>query len=158
MGEVPYTREHGSDRAERELAEAVRRQIPVPSADGAVLIRTAEREIRVDVERRRTESAIAVGMMLRRRFDGEQRGMLFEYPHAQTHAFWMKNCPIPIDLAYIGRGRIEQICTMDPGFGLPQQDLRRYESAATADLVLEMPANWFAANGVRVGDTVAFLP
>jgi hypothetical protein len=112
MEEVPYTGKHGAGPAERELAEAVRRQIPVPAADGAVLIRSGENEVRVEVERRRTEAAIAVGMMLRKRFDGDARGMLFEYPHARTHAFWMKNCPIPIDLAYIGRGRIEQICTM----------------------------------------------
>ncbi|HEX5137454.1 MAG TPA: DUF192 domain-containing protein [Planctomycetota bacterium] len=154
MEEIAYTNQHPANPAERELAKAARARVTPPAPDGRVVIRSGDKEIPVDVERRKTSDGIAVGMMFRKAFDGKDRGMLFEYPFAAARNFWMKNCPMPIDLAYVNRGRIEQVLTMEPGFGIDQRDLRYYESSAVADMALEMPAGWFEAHGVKPGDTL----
>jgi len=154
MGEVAFANEHPADPAEKALAEAARAHVPVPEPDGKVVIKSGDHEIPVDVERRNTTEGIAVGMMFRKRFDGENRGMLFEYPHADWRHFWMKNCPIPIDVAYIHDGKIEEIHHMAPGFGLDQRNLRYYESHAVANQALEMPAGWFEEHGVKPGDEI----
>jgi uncharacterized membrane protein (UPF0127 family) len=156
MGEVPYTHPHPAALAEKALAAAARRDLPVPPADGALTLRTADRAIEVTFERRTTTVGIEVGMMLRRRFDGQDRGMLFEYPHRADRYFWTKNCRIPIDLAYIKGGHIEQIETMTPGAGRDQRDLPRYDSRTPVKYALEMPGGWFEKNGVEVGDKVEF--
>jgi len=154
MGEIAYTRDHEADLDEKALAAAARARVPVPPAPGTLVIHTEGGDVPVSFERRDTTETIEVGMMFRQRFDGENRGMLFVYPHPSYRNFWMKNCLIPIDVAYILRGRIEQIVPMAPGFGIDQALLPRYESSATADRALEMPAGWFTGHGVKVGDTV----
>lgn len=155
MGEVAFARQHAADAAERELAEAARARVPVPPPDGRIVIQKKDgTTIPVAVERRRTTEGIAVGMMFRKRFDGENRGMLFEYPNPDWRHFWMKNCPIPIDVAYINRGRIEEIRHMTPGYGIDQRELRHYESHAVANFALEMPKGWFDEHGVKPGDTL----
>jgi uncharacterized membrane protein (UPF0127 family) len=156
MEEIPYTNPHEADLDERALAAAARTPVPLPPVDGHLTIVTAQGEVRVAYERRATPAGIAVGMMLRRRFDGEDRGMLFEYPHADYRYFWMFNCWIPIDLAYVREGKIEQIEAMvvqvDPKRRPRSEEWRRYESDAAVKLVLEMPAGWFERRGVKTGD------
>lgn len=160
MGEIAYTNEHPTDPSERELAKAARERAPVPAPEGKVILRSGGREIKVDVELRselmdqRSKDGIEVGMMFRWKFDGENRGMLFEYANSDSRHFWMRNCRIPIDVAYINRGRVEEIFTMEKGFGLPHRSLRYYEGSTFADLALEMPAGWFEKHGVKPGDEV----
>jgi uncharacterized membrane protein (UPF0127 family) len=154
MGEIAYTNDHPADRAERDLAKAAREHVHVPTPDGHVVMKSEGREIRVAVEHRCTSEGIEVGMMFRTRFDGENRGMLFEYPNPDYRHFWMRNCRIPIDVAYIHGDRIEEIRTMEPGFGAPRGEARYYDSSAVANLALEMPAGWFKENGVKAGDMV----
>jgi uncharacterized membrane protein (UPF0127 family) len=158
MEEIPYTNRHVADPFERELAEAARSRVPVPKPNGLVTIQSGDRVITVGVERRTTGDGIAVGMMFRKAFDGESRGMTFEYPAADYRHFWMRNCPIPIDVAYVNRGRIEEIHTMEPAFGKSTRDPRYYDSSAVANVALEMPARWFERNGVKPGDTVTIAP
>jgi len=154
MEEIAYTNPHPANAAERELAKAARAHVTPPAPDGRVVIKRGDKEIPVDVERRRTPDGIAVGMMFRKEFDGKDRGMLFEYAHPDYRHFWMKNCPMPIDLAYINRGKIEQVLTMEPAFGADPNNLRLYDGIAVADMALEMPAGWFEAHGVKPGDTL----
>jgi len=156
MEEIPYTRSHEADAAERALAAAARADLPPPPAQGALVIVTGDGRVPVVFEHRNTTPGIRVGMMLRKRFDGEDRGVLFEYPHRATRHFWMKNCFIPIDLAYIKDGRIEQIETMEPGAGKPQDALPYFNSRTPVRFALEMPAGWFESSGVKVGDRVEF--
>jgi uncharacterized membrane protein (UPF0127 family) len=158
MEEIPYTNGHASDAAERELAKAARERVPVPPPQATVVIRSGTGEIPLEVERRNTAEGIQVGMMFRTRFDGDARGMLFEYPNRDYRRYWMKNCRIPIDVAYIGGGKIEEIHTMEPAFGLDTRNPRYYESDATADLVLEVPGGWFRAHGVNPGDRIEVRP
>jgi len=156
MGEIPYTRLHEADVDERALAAAARATVPPPPVDGHLTIHAAGGPIDVVYERRDTSRGIAVGMMLRRRFDGEDRGMLFVYPHASYRYFWMFNCRIPIDVAYIREGRIEQICSMvpEPDTENRPSSWRRYDSSAAVRHALEMPGGWFDRRGVKAGDRV----
>jgi uncharacterized membrane protein (UPF0127 family) len=156
MQEVPYTNAHAADPDERALAAAAREAVPVPLIDGSLTIHTARGPVRLTYEHRTTTTAIAVGMMLRRRFDGENRGMLFEYPHASDRFYWMMNCRIPIDLAYLKGGRVEQLETMAAGAGKASDELRRFPSRTPVKYALEMPAGWFQKHGVELGDRVEF--
>jgi uncharacterized membrane protein (UPF0127 family) len=159
MGEVPFARDHRADAAERALAAAVRSNLHVPPAPGKLTIATTgDQRIPVQYERRATNIGRQVGMMMRKRFDGTDRGMLFIYPHRSQRRFYMRNCFIPIDLAYIKYGRIEQIVTMPPQPGIPTADLPAYESNTAVRYALEMPSGWFAKKGIAVGDKVEGLP
>jgi len=156
MQEVPYTNAHAADPDERALAAVAREDVAPPRTDGTLTIHAAGGPIRVTYERRMTSTAIRVGMMLRRRFDGENRGMLFEYPYVSDRWYWMMNCKIPIDLAYIKEGRIEQLETMEAGAGKPTDEIRRYPSRTPVKYALEVPAGWFEGHGVKLGDKVEF--
>ena len=76
-------------------------------------------------------------------------GMLFVYKHEDTQSFWMKNTRIPLDIAFLkADGWICDIKQMAPG------DLGSHKSDMRAKFALEMNKGWFAANGIKVGDTV----
>jgi len=154
MEELAYTTHDPADAAERELANKARKAVPPLKPDGTLEIVSSKGSIQVAYELRHTTPGIAVGMMLRHGFDGENRGMLFRYAWRATRRFWMKNCRIPIALAYIARGRIEQIVAMQPQWGAPAGELRYYQSSTPVRWVLEMPAGWFADHGVKIGDPV----
>lgn len=87
------------------------------------------------------------GLMHRRQL-AENEGMLFVFPRSQTRAFWMRNVPINLALAYLTEdGKIDEILTLhaeDPTDVPSRSDRIRY--------VLEMPENWFEKNDIRVGD------
>jgi uncharacterized membrane protein (UPF0127 family) len=82
--------------------------------------------------------------------------MLFEYAHAFPRHFWMRNCRIPMDLAYINEGRIQQLETMPAAYGADPHLLPRFDSDMSIKFALEMEAGWFQKNGVKVGDLVQF--
>jgi len=157
MGEVPFARDHPIDSAERALVEEVRRSVPVPPTTGTLTVVSGKRRIPITYERRDTDIGRQVGMMMRKGFDGTDRGMLFVYRYRAQRRFYMRNCFIAIDLAYIKHGRIEQIVTMPPQPGIPTSDLPGYESNTAVRYALEMPGGWFAKHDVSVGDTVEGL-
>lgn len=154
MGDVPYVREHPAAPDERRAAEEARKGVPVPRPDGIIVVGG----IAVEVERRDTPNAIATGMMMRRRFDGENRGMLFVYAHSDYRWYHMQNCFLPIDLAYIREGKVDQILAMEPQAGVAPENIRRYQSESAVRHVLEMPSGWFRKNGIEVGTVVSGLP
>ena len=155
MSEVPYAFTRRSDEAERQMAEAVRKRIPTPPASSTGHVVTADGK-RVDFtyETRETPNGIRVGMMIRKRFDGPDRGMLFVYPVKDYRHYWMRNCFIPIDLAYLRAGKIDQIFTMTPQAGKPQKEMPRYNSESAVRYVLEMPSGWFGSRSIRKGDRI----
>jgi uncharacterized membrane protein (UPF0127 family) len=156
MEDVPFTNAHERGVDEVALVSAVRAQIPVPTPDGTLRIDTADGPVPVAYERRTTTNGIQVGMMMRRRFDGPNHGMLFEYPVPDYHHFWMRNCPMPIDVAYVRNGCTDQIERMEPGAGLRGSELPRHSSRAAIRLALEVPGGWFGEHGIKVGDSVVF--
>ncbi|MDQ2069655.1 DUF192 domain-containing protein [Natronospira bacteriovora] len=83
----------------------------------------------------------------------EHHGMLFVYPRAFRLSFWMKNTPLPLDIAFIDRsGFIVDIQSMEP------HSTRSHQAPVPIPYALEMNQGWFEANDVSVGDRVTGLP
>jgi len=158
MGEAPFAKHHDAAADERLLAAAARAHVPLPTPDGNLTIHGGERARTVAYELRTSAVGREIGMMMRKQFDGPNRGMLFIYPHKAQRRFWMRNCFIPIDLAYIKNGKIIQIERMTAQPGVVTDRLPRYESISAIRYVLEMPDGWFGRNGVGVGAKVDGLP
>lgn len=91
------------------------------------------------------------------------RGMLFAYPDARLPremGFWMKNCWIDLDIAFIRPdGRIVTIHTMkaEP-LDRPDSELKHYRPSEPVQFALELRAGEFARRGINVGDEVKFSP
>jgi len=111
-------------------------------------------DLTLHVEVAHTEGQIIIGMMGRRRVpDGT--GMLFVFPRAETHAFWMKNCPIDLDVAFFGGDRkLVQLHTMTAW------DVTRdkYDSGGPAQFAVETRGGYLTGQGVTVGDELHMPP
>lgn len=104
----------------------------------------------LSLELARTPEEHARGLMFRESMDGDH-GMLFVFERQTNAAFWMRNTLIPLSVAYVGQdGVIVDIQDMQPLDETPHPPARPYWYA------LEVNQGWFAANGVAVGDTLAF--
>lgn len=91
-----------------------------------------------------------------RKFLSEDVGMLFVYPEEKTLSFCMRNCDIPLDIAFLDANRrIVDIQTMQVE---PDRAGRVvYESAKPSLYALEVRAGILAQKGVKVGQQVKFL-
>jgi len=85
----------------------------------------------------------------------DDAGMLFIYPRPQLLTFGMKDCPIPLDIAFIDENmRVINTHTMsvEPG----RIGHTYYSSNKPAQFVLEVPAGALGRAGVRAGSKVTF--
>ena len=84
----------------------------------------------------------------------ETEAMLFVFPRPQPVAFWMKDTPVPLSIAYVGpSGRIFEIHDLKP------YDETPVPSASQAvTYAIETPQGWFAKHGVMAGSAVGGLP
>jgi uncharacterized membrane protein (UPF0127 family) len=96
-----------------------------------------------------TDRQVQTGMMFRKTM-GTNDGMLFTLGYPHQVAFWMKNCYVPLSVAYIGPdGVIEEI------HPLQVQDTNNVVSTATnIRFALETPQGWFDAHHVTTGMVV----
>ena len=79
-------------------------------------------------------------------------GMLFVFNRADRYAFWMKNTPLPLSIAFIGSdGRILNTDEMQPN------TTNLHSSQGDALYALEMNSKWFAHNKIKPGDKVIGL-
>jgi uncharacterized membrane protein (UPF0127 family) len=103
----------------------------------------------MDVELCSTPREVEAGMMFRKSM-GTNDGMLFTLFYPQQAGFWMKNCYVPLSVAYIGPdGVIEEI------HPLQVQDTNTVVSTATnIRFALETPQGWFDAHHVTTGMVV----
>jgi uncharacterized membrane protein (UPF0127 family) len=93
-----------------------------------------------------------MGMMFRKSL-GPDEGMLFVFDRDTNLSFWMKNTYVDLDLAYIkSDGAIVQIERMKA------HNLEPVFSREPARFGLEMPAGWFEAHKIAVGDRVTIPP
>jgi uncharacterized membrane protein (UPF0127 family) len=103
-----------------------------------------------------TSEEDARGLMYRRSL-GDNNGMLFFLAGPQTASFWMKNCFIPLSVAFIDKdGTILEIHDMQPpppGIPDAQEPLTRSDSGQVY-YALEANLHWFALNGIKPGDKV----
>lgn len=92
---------------------------------------------------------IATGMMFRTNLVPDE-GMLFVFAQPHRAAFWMKNCPVPLDGAYLDpEGVILEILAMEP-----HNTNSLVAASDNVMFVLETPRGWFARHGVRTGMVV----
>lgn len=118
---------------------------------GVVLLRTAERTLRVEVEVARTPLQRERGLMFRRSMPA-QKGMLFIFERQEVQTFWMKNTYIPLDMIFIDEakrvvGVVENAAPMTT-------DQRAVE--APSRYVLEVNGGFAKAHGVGPGTKVSF--
>jgi len=93
------------------------------------------------------------GYMYRERIE-ETEGLLFIFPKPEMQRFWMKNCLVPIDIAYIdNHHRVSDIHTMTPS-GSDRGVGPLWTSSVPVQYALEVKDGFFERHGIRVGDTI----
>lgn len=89
---------------------------------------------------------ITVGLMFREAL-APGTGMLFRFPGAWPHGFWMKNTLVPLDLLFADAGG----WVVNVAEGAEPLTARLRRSAGPVQSVLEVPAGWCAAHRVGAG-------
>jgi uncharacterized membrane protein (UPF0127 family) len=117
----------------------------------SLVVVTASREIKFDVELALNEAERARGLMYREKL-GPYDGMLFDFYQDAPVSFWMKNTLIPLDMLFVDqRGRIINIHERAvPG------SLEPIAAAAPARAVIELNGGTAARLGIKPGDRVIF--
>lgn len=83
------------------------------------------------------------------------RGMLFVYPDSRRRSFWMKDCLVALDIAFLDvDGRILDVATLPPGAGLADAAIPAAACEGPVRYVLEVRARWFAEQGIARGSVV----
>ncbi len=83
----------------------------------------------------------------------DNAGMLFIYPREEVLTFWMKDCLIPLDIAFIDKDlRVINIETM----AVDPDGRTLYSSNRPAQFALEVPAGALKKAGVQPGSKVIF--
>ena len=96
-----------------------------------------------------TPNQIRTGMMFRTNVD-ENEGMIFVLSPTEQASFWMKNCYVPLSVAYIDPdGVIQEIHHLEP------QNTNAVVSAqANIRFALETAQGWFKRHNIQPGMTV----
>jgi len=110
-------------------------------------------ELRVELATDPTRREVGLGYRASLPEDG---GMLFIFPQSQPQSFWMKNCLIDLDIAYIDDdGKIVDLIRMT---AVPPAERSRpkvkYPSSRPVRYVLETNAGWFESRGIGPGALV----
>lgn len=107
----------------------------------------------VNLEIAETPTAIMRGLMGRTSLPANQ-GMLFIFKEESEHKFWMKNCLMDIDVAFVDEDlEIVTIKEMKkPAPGTPEDELELYSSRLRVKYAVEMEGGWFAKNNIKTGD------
>jgi uncharacterized membrane protein (UPF0127 family) len=104
----------------------------------------------------RTPEERALGLMFRPTLPDNQ-GMLFPWNPARPARMWMKNVPVPLDMAFIHEGRVVDVAERVPPcveipcpiYGPPEQ---------AVDHVLELRAGRIGELGLGPGDPIRIEP
>jgi uncharacterized membrane protein (UPF0127 family) len=129
--------------------------ISEPNVDlNTVTLHVGKTDIKAEVAA--TPQEDARGLMYRHSL-GDNAGMLFFLPGPETAQFWMKNCFIPLSVAFIGKdGTILEIHDMQPPpAGIPDdQEPLTHSDSGEVFYALEANLHWFSLNGVKPGDKI----
>jgi len=94
-----------------------------------------------------------LGLMSRTNL-GTDEAMVFVFPQPRSVTFWMKDTPLPLSIAYVGRsGMIYELHDMKPFDETPIPS-----SSSAVIYAIETPLGWFEKHGVMAGSTVGGLP
>lgn len=109
---------------------------------------------RIDLEIAANRETRQQGLMYRESLP-PGRGMLFLFPEAGEHSFWMKNTLIPLDMIWLdGEGRIVGIRRDVPP--CPADPCPSYGPGGVSTRVLEIAAGEAARHGLEPGSTIRF--
>lgn len=109
-------------------------------------------ELNVLVAKTRQQQYRGLG---RRASLGEADGMLFPFGLPSRIGIVMRDMEFPIDIIWLRDGTIVDIAPSVPTEpGVSETNLRVYYPRVEANAVLEVPAGWVAAHGVKIGDTL----
>ena len=87
---------------------------------------------------------------------GAADGMVFVYDAARTNQFWMRDTPMPLDIAWFDdAGGFVSSATMTPCLTGPDADCARYGAAAAYTAAIEVPAGGLAELGIGPGSVLA---
>jgi uncharacterized membrane protein (UPF0127 family) len=107
--------------------------------------------VSIDIEIADDDSKREVGMMGRPTME-EHQGMFFVLEQEQMAAFWMKNCPLSLDMIFIDKlGEIVTICKNTTPFSE-----QTYPATAMTLFVLEVNAGFTDKYGIKEGDRMSW--
>lgn len=122
---------------------------PGPPPPPFVALEAADATRFVRVEIAETEAARERGLMRRTSLE-EDAGMLFVWPEDTSSAFWMKDTPLRLTVAFISAdGRIVRAFDMEPCAADP---CPLYEPQLSYRMALEVRQGALDRLGVKVGD------
>ena len=102
--------------------------------------------VEMEVEQALTEMQIQTGMMFREEI-GANEGMIFVHRDVSSRMYWMKNCFVPLSVAYINPvGRIMEIHDLKP-----HDTNGVYSVSNNIKYALETPQGWFKRNEIGPG-------
>lgn len=96
---------------------------------------------------------------------GPNEGMMFAFPDAELHNFWMRRCVMDLDIAFIGplgivtathTMKAEELQRPDETEAAYFGRLKRYPSYAPAQFALEVAPGTLETLGVKRGSRVEF--
>jgi hypothetical protein len=100
----------------------------------------------MDAEMCTTPRETQTGMMFRKTM-GENDGMIFSLGYDQQASFWMKNCFVPLSVAYISAdGAIQEIHPLEP-----HNETAVVSNTNNIRFALETPQGWFEKHHVTPG-------
>ncbi len=108
--------------------------------------------VQLNIEIADTDYETQTGLMYRNAME-EQQGMLFIFPEASMHSFYMKNTQIPLDILFIDKNlKIASI----------HKNAEPYSEASIpskvpVQYVLEINAGLTAKWGLAIGDSISIL-
>ena len=121
-----------------------------PTADVAFVL-SSKAEVHVKVELARNDDERRRGLMYRRSL-ASGSGMLFLFPEAGSHQFWMHNTYIPLDMVFLDADKkvvfVEERAE-------PMTDTPRGPTSPTR-YVVEVPGGWARSHGIEPGVTARF--
>lgn len=107
--------------------------------------------VSIDIEIADDEAKREVGMMGRPVME-ERQGMLFIFEEEQLASFWMRNCPLSLDMIFINKqGKIVTIHKNTKPFSDDS-----YPANALTMFVLEVNAGFTDKYGIKLGDRITW--
>ena len=118
--------------------------------DTTIYTKKGERVFRLELAA--TPSVRAKGLMHRDAL-APADGMLFLFPNASDHAFWMKNTNIPLDILFISQDRI----IVDIKANVPPHSLLHQRPSQPVIAAIELDGGRSARESIARGDTVHYV-
>lgn len=90
---------------------------------------------------------------------GEYGGMLFVFAESGPHAMVMRDMLFPLDIVWFnGLTIVDMAPNLPPDAAKTEKELTPYFARLPSSLVLELPAGFIRAHGLKIGDRIDVLP